>query len=251
MIIVRKITLTLLLILGSLFANATNYELIYKAQSGFVQLGSSQFTINKNNGTYQLSMQRQLFVPGMLKDHTTASVQGAIKNEYLYPKKFHQTRTGKELTRKTEISWKNKRPSVILNPPLMTRAETVLDISTAYNSIDPISSIYKVMYDLNEGRGCTANFISFDGVSTIDTTVLALPQKRVSTKFYRGDAVGCQLVMIGRSGLVMGGSNADSATKTNIWFAKPEAIHEYIPVIIEATIGSKKFSMLLENVHMD
>ncbi len=249
MIMVKKITLFIFLIFGSLFANAANYELIYKAQSGFIQLGSSQFIINENNGSYQLSMQRKLAIPGMLKDHTVASVQGAIKNEYLYPKKFHQTRTGKELTRKTEISWKNNQPSVVLNPPLMTRPETALDISTAYKSIDPISSIYKVMYDLNQGRGCSAKFVSFDGVSTIDTTVLALPQKRVSTKYYRGPAVGCQLVMIGRSGLVMGGSNADGATKTNIWFAKPDMIHDYIPVIIEATVGSKKFSMLLENVY--
>lgn len=247
---VRKFTLLILMMVGSSLANAANYELTYKAQSGFVQLGSSQLTINVGSGNYQLSMHRKLSVPGMLKDHTIASVQGNIKSEYLYPKNFRQTRTGKELTRETKISWKDKHPSVSLNPPLETRAETALDISTAYNSIDPISSIYKVMHDINEGRGCSAKFISFDGVSTIDTTVLALPEKRISTKFYRGSAVGCQLVMIGRSGLVMGGSNAESATKTNIWFAKPDAIQEYIPVIIEATIGSKKFSMLLENVNM-
>lgn len=243
------------IMLAALFSASTsygaNYMLQYKARSGLIHMGSSNMNINKTGDKYYLTMQRDLAIPGMMKEKSTASVEGIIKQDGLYPSKFVQTRQGNELTRTTNITWNEGKANVTLNPPLQTRPETELDMRTTNNSVDPITSIYRLMHALDKGRGCGDSFVSFDGVSTIYTGVDVVAQKRVNTPFYKGPAVGCALSMTGMSGLIMGGNNSDKEAVMKIWFAPFVNNNEYIPVIIETSLGSKRFSLLLEDMHIN
>lgn len=225
-----------------------SYELSYRANSGLLQMGTSNLKIIKDDQKYQLHMDRNISIPGIFKEISYAEVFGVVEGKDLFPKKYYQRRTGRELTRDTHITWENKKANVRLEPPLKTRAETILDIETAENSLDPISSIYVIMHDLNNDLGCSRYFTSFDGVSTMGAQSMPLEMKKIKTKIYSGDAVGCRVTMWGYSGLVMGGSNPSQEVHMDIWLAKPEGISQYIPVIIQSQMGSKNVSLRLDQI---
>lgn len=222
-----------------------SYDLGYKARSGIMQLGSSSIHIEAGEAAYNIRMERNLSWPGIIKEQSSTAVSGSVQGVNTYPQSYVQTRTGKELTRTTKVNWRNGVPSVNMNPPIETRNETTLDISTANNSIDPLSTIYRVMRDVSYNGSCTGTFVSFDGFSSIATTLQPLGVKAVSTPIYNGDAIGCQIQMQGKSGLIMGGKRATEATNMEIWLAHVNGSTMAVPVLIQSKEGAKSVSLKL------
>ncbi|MFV0430612.1 MAG: hypothetical protein ACK5MJ_00365 [Alphaproteobacteria bacterium] len=228
-----------------LTAQAETYHLSYKARSGIVNLGNSFIYVEASGNSYNIRMDRNLSWPGVLNEQSTTVVSGNTKGVNAYPQSYVQTRTGRELTRTTKINWNNGMPSVRMNPPIETRAETVLDITSAKNSIDPLSTIYRVMRDVTSNGGCTGNFVSFDGFSSISTILQPLNFKSVSTSAYNGEATGCRLQMRGKSGLIMGGKRVGQATNMDIWLAHIDGSPMAVPVLIQTKEGAKSVSLRL------
>lgn len=229
----------------ALSAAAETYDLGYKARSGIMQLGSSSIHIDASDSAYNIRMERNLSWPGIIKEQSSTAVSGSVQGVNTYPQSYVQTRTGKELTRTTKVNWSSGVPSVNMNPPIETRSETVLDMSTAKNSIDPLSTIYRVMRDVTHNGSCTGNFVSFDGFSSITTILQPLGTKAVSTPIYEGDAIGCQIQMQGKSGLIMGGKRATEATHMEIWLAHINGSATAVPVLIQSKEGAKSVSLKL------
>ncbi len=229
--------------MGSL-AYGETMRLEYKAKSGVLSLGTTSIFIDASHSNYNIQMDRNLSWPGVVKDLSSTAVSGSIKGNALSPKDYYQTRTGRELTRTTSIRWNSGEPKVSMEPIIQTNEKTVLDISTAKNSIDPLSSIFYVMKQLDKNGSCAGQFVSFDGFSSINTRLLPLGEKFVDTSAFSGNAVGCRLEMHGVSGLVMGGKRANDATIMDMWLGKTET-HNHIPVLIQSQEGAKSIALRL------
>lgn len=226
-------------------AMGESYDLNYKARSGIMQLGSSSIHIDAGADAYNIRMERNLSWPGIIKEQSSTAVSGSLSGVNTHPQNYVQTRTGKELTRTTKVKWSGGVPSVTMDPPIETRSETVLDLATAKNSIDPLSTIYRVMRDVSANGGCTGSFTSFDGFSSITTTLQPLGVQAVSTPIFEGDAVGCRVQMIGKSGLIMGGKRATEATNMDIFLANVNGSQMVVPVLIQSKEGAKSVSLKL------
>ncbi len=226
------------------FAFGEPLRLEYKARSGMLSLGNTSIFIDSDNKNYNIQMDRNLSWPGVVKDLSSTAVSGTIKGSSLSPKDYHQTRTGRELTRATNIRWENGVPNVSMSPEIQTNEKTYLDIATAKNSIDPLSSIFYVMMQMDKTGSCSGSFISFDGFSSINTRLIPLGEKFVDTQAFSGSAMGCRLEMRGISGLVMGGKRAKETTAMDMWLGKTQD-NTYIPVLIQSEEGVRSVALRL------
>ncbi len=240
---ISRYLLVLFYLLGA-SAHAESMRLEYKAKSGILNLGSTSIFIEETKSRYNIQMDRNLSWPGVMKDLSSTAVSGMITDSSLKPQNYIQTRTGRELTRTTKINWKAGVPSVTMDPVIQTNEKTVLNILTAHNSIDPLSSIFYVMKQSNMKGNCYGEFISFDGFSSINTRLIPLEEKFVDTPVYSGQALGCRLEMRGISGLVMGGKNAEQTVAMVLWLGRTEN-NAYIPVLIQSQEGLKTISLRL------
>ncbi len=225
-------------------AYAEPMRLEYRAKSGVLTLGSTSIFIDASGRHYNIQMDRNLSWPGVVKDLSSTAVSGTINNDSLSPKNYTQTRTGRELTRTTRILWSGGVPNVTMDPPIQTTETTKLNMSTAKGSIDPLSSIFYVMHQMDKKGACSGRFTSFDGFSSIQTQLIPLGQKFVDTNVYSGMAMGCRLEMLGISGLVMGGKHASEKAAMDIWLGQTET-GRYIPVLMQSQEGLKTVSFRL------
>ncbi len=223
---------------------AESMRLEYRAKSGVLSLGSTSIFIDSTDNRYNIQMDRNLSWPGVVKDLSSTAVSGMISGISLKPQNYTQTRTGKELTRTTNIRWNRGAPAVTMDPIIQTNEKTTLDISTAQNSIDPLSTIFYIMQQADNKNNCYGEFVSFDGFSSINTRLIPLGEKLVDTPVYSGQALGCRLEMQGISGLVMGGKHATETVVMVIWLGRTEN-NVHIPVLIQSQEGIKTVSLRL------
>jgi hypothetical protein len=242
----KKILCLLLIVASSkAMAQESGLQLTYTVKSGPFSLGStSLYLYQTEEGLYKIQQDKDIYIPGFYKDRSTSLVQGSIDTGRLYPNSYSQIREGSNVTRTTKIQWKDGEPTVIIDPPIDVVS---YNANAAMHSIDPISTIYQVMLAMNTEKICGPQISSFDGVSTMKINVSTIHQNITSRAVSPVENVGCQLNMIGTSGLIMN-STKNAVSSIVIWFGKPLSSDQFIPVTMEFEHKNWSFSMHLKDV---